>query len=96
MANVKAQQEQKQQYLIEGNNTVKANIDGTIFIPPTGFAGTVESVHVGGLGIDVLAGSKAFLQRNYTILYRSINSGTYTIAVASNVITIDGNISATQ
>ena len=81
---------------IEGNNTVKANIDGTIFtLTPTGFTGTVESVDVGGLGIDVLAGSKAFGNGTTQYYIRSINSGTYTTsAVASNVITIDGNISA--
>ena len=81
---------------IEGNNTVKANIDGTIFtLTPTGFTGTVESVDVGGQGIDVLAGSKAFGNGTTQYYIRSINSGTYTTsAVASNVITIDGNISA--
>jgi len=81
---------------IEGNNTVKANIDGTIFtLTPTGFTGTVESVDVGGTGIDIMAGSKAFGNGTTQYYIRSINSGTYTTsAVASNVITIDGNISA--
>ena len=81
---------------IEGNNTVKANIDGTIFtLTPTGFTGTIESVDVGGTGIDIMEGSKTFGNGTTQYYIRSINSGTYTTsAVASNVITIDGNISA--
>ena len=61
----------------------------------SGFTGTIESVDVGGAGVDVLQGSETL--GNGTIRYyiRSIDGGTYTTASeSSNVITIDGNITA--
>jgi len=61
----------------------------------TGFSGTIESVDVGGTGVDILQGSETL--GNGTIRYyiRSIDGGTYTTASeSSNVITIDGNITA--
>jgi len=61
----------------------------------SGFTGTIESVDVGGTGIDILQGNETL--GNGTIRYyiRSIDGGTYTTASeSSNVITIDGNITA--
>ena len=50
----------------------------------------------GGLGIDVLAGSTGHLVTELHNINSKTNSGTYTTsAVASNVISIDGNISGT-
>jgi hypothetical protein len=61
----------------------------------TGFTGDIESVDVGSTGVDILQGSETL--GNGTIRYyiRSIDGGTYTTASeSSNVITIDGNITA--
>ena len=61
----------------------------------SGFTGTIESVDVGGTGQDILQGSEVL--GNGTIRYyiRSIDGGTYTTSSeSSNVITIDGNITA--
>ena len=61
----------------------------------SGFTGTIESVDVGGTGQDILQGSETL--GNGTIRYyiRSIDGGTYTTSSeSSNVITIDGNITA--
>ena len=61
----------------------------------SGFTGTIESFDVGGTGQDILQGSETL--GNGTIRYyiRSIDGGTYTTSSeSSNVITIDGNITA--
>ena len=61
----------------------------------SGFTGTIETADVGATGEDILQGSETL--GNGTIRYyiRSIDGGTYTTASeSSNVITIDGNISA--
>ena len=61
----------------------------------TGFTGTIQSVDVGGTGIDVLQGSATLGNGTTQYYIRSVNGGTYTTASeSSNVITIDGNISA--
>jgi len=61
----------------------------------TGFSGTIESVDVGGTGIDVLQGSATLGNGTTQYYIRSVNGGTYTTASeSSNVITIDGNITA--
>ena len=61
----------------------------------TGFTGTIESVDVGGTGIDVLQGSATLGNGTTQYYIRSVNGGTYTTASeSSNVITIDGNITA--
>jgi len=61
----------------------------------TGFSGTIESVDVGGTGVDVLQGSATLGNGTTQYYIRSVNGGTYTTASeSSNVITIDGNITA--
>ena len=64
-------------------------------ISTTGFTGDIESIDVGATGQDILQGKETL--GNGTIRYyiRSIDGGTYTTSSeSSNVITIDGNITA--
>ena len=61
----------------------------------SGFTGTIESVDVGGTGQDILQGSETLGNGTVRYYIRSIDGGTYTTSSeSSNVITIDGNITA--
>ena len=75
-------------YIIINGNPVQLTADSDV--------GQVEDV--GSTGVDIYAGFRNVPIDNVNVVYhgiRSLDAGTYTTAsVASNVITIDGNISA--
>ena len=84
-------------YVNAGNTAVFANVNGVhVQLTSDSDVGQVEDV--GTTGVDIYAGSRDVTIGNNTIYYhgiRSIDGGTYTTAsVASNVITVEGNISA--
>lgn len=75
-------------FIIINGNPVQLTADSDV--------GQVEDV--GSTGIDIYAGFRNVPVDNVNVVYhgiRSLNGGTYTTAsVASNVITVDGNITA--
>jgi hypothetical protein len=84
-------------YVNASNTAVFAYVGGQhVQLTADSDVGQVEDV--GGTGTDIYAGFRTVTIGNNNVVYhgiRSIDGGTYTTAsVASNVITIDGNISA--